>query len=190
MQFPHVLFQVKVSAETLTADVASVGLLIVVCVHVEGKVVDLMERLAADAALELLLRAVGQLVVLVVTFLMEPFAAELAHVRFVALVYAHVRVQCGAAVERFPAGAALVRFLGRVDDFVPAERASLAETLSADLADERPCTSVNRHVAGKVIVSVENFPTLRTSECLLRFPKKLLRFGIFITTRNRAVWGR
>lgn len=38
------------------------------CVHVEGQVVDLVERFAADGTLELFLSTVGQLVVLVVSW--------------------------------------------------------------------------------------------------------------------------
>lgn len=66
MKFADVLLEVKVPAEALAARGASKGLLVVVCVHVEGEVVDLVESLVADIALELLLPAVGQLVVFVV----------------------------------------------------------------------------------------------------------------------------
>lgn len=44
----------------------------------------------------------------------------------------------------------------RVDDFVPAQGAGLAEALPADLADERPGPRVHRHVAGEVVVRVEH----------------------------------
>ena len=60
------LLEVKVPAEALGADGARERLLVVVCVHVEGEVVHLVERLVADRALVLFLRAVRQLVVLVV----------------------------------------------------------------------------------------------------------------------------
>lgn len=66
VQFPDVFLQVKVTAEALAAGGAGERLLVVVRVHVEGEVVDLVKGLAADGALELLLAAVGQLVVLVV----------------------------------------------------------------------------------------------------------------------------
>lgn len=68
MQLPDVLLQVKVAAKALTAGGACEGLLVVVCVHVEGQVVDLMEGLVADGALVLLFPTVGQLVVLVVAW--------------------------------------------------------------------------------------------------------------------------
>lgn len=67
MELPDVFLQVKVPAEAFATGGAGEGLLVVVCVHVEGQVVDLMERFAADGTLELLLAAVGQLVVLVVS---------------------------------------------------------------------------------------------------------------------------
>ena len=59
--------QVKVATEALATGGAGEGLLIVVRVHVEGQVVDLVEGLVADGALVLLLPAVRQLVVLVVS---------------------------------------------------------------------------------------------------------------------------
>lgn len=67
VQLPDVLLQVKVPAEALATRGAGEGLLVVVRVHVEGEVVHLMERLAADGTLELLLAAVRQFVVLVVS---------------------------------------------------------------------------------------------------------------------------
>lgn len=66
MQLPDVLLQVKVAAEAFPTRGAGEGFLVIVRVHVECQVVDLMEGLVADGALVLLLPAVGQLVVLVV----------------------------------------------------------------------------------------------------------------------------
>ncbi len=48
VQLPDVFLQVKVPAETLAAGGAGEGLLVVVRVHVEGEVVHLVERFAAD----------------------------------------------------------------------------------------------------------------------------------------------
>lgn len=67
MQLPNVLLQVKVATETFATGGAGEGLLVIVCVHVKGQVVDLVEGLVADRALVLLLSAVSQLVVLVVS---------------------------------------------------------------------------------------------------------------------------
>lgn len=66
MQLADVLLEVKVPAEALATRGAGEGLLVVVSVHVEGEVVNLVEGLVADIALELLLPAVGQLVVFVI----------------------------------------------------------------------------------------------------------------------------
>lgn len=67
MQLPDVLLQVEVAAEAFATSGAGEGLLVVVCVHVEGQIVDLVEGLIADGALVLFLPAVRQLVVLVVS---------------------------------------------------------------------------------------------------------------------------
>lgn len=78
VQLSHVLLQVEVSAEALGADFALKRLLVVVGVHVERQVVDLMERLLTDLTLVSLLAAVGQLVVLVVALLMKTLPAMFA----------------------------------------------------------------------------------------------------------------
>lgn len=67
VQLADVFLQVEVAAESLPAGGAGEGLFVVVCVHVEREVVDLMERLVADGAFVLLLAAVRQLVVLIVS---------------------------------------------------------------------------------------------------------------------------
>lgn len=66
VQFAHVFLQVEVPAEALSAGGAGEGLLVVVGVHVEGQVVDLVERLVTNIALELFLPAVSELVILVI----------------------------------------------------------------------------------------------------------------------------
>lgn len=48
VQLPRVLLQVEVAAEALAADPAGKRLLLVVCVHVERQVVDLVESLQTD----------------------------------------------------------------------------------------------------------------------------------------------
>ena len=55
MQLAHVLLQVKVATEALGTDPARVWLFVVVRVHVERQVVDLVKRLVTDLALVLLL---------------------------------------------------------------------------------------------------------------------------------------
>lgn len=66
MQLPDVLLQVEVTAEAFPTRGASEGFLVIVRVHVERQVVDLMEGLVADGTLVLLLPTVGQLVVFIV----------------------------------------------------------------------------------------------------------------------------
>ncbi len=71
MQFPYVLFQVKVPAEAFPADPTGEGLLVVVRVHVKREVIDLMEGFATDWTLVLFLAAVGQFVILVIPWKKE-----------------------------------------------------------------------------------------------------------------------
>lgn len=58
MQLPDVFLQVKVAAEAFATGDAGEGLLVIVCVHVKGQVVDLMEGLVAYGTLVLLFPAV------------------------------------------------------------------------------------------------------------------------------------
>lgn len=182
MQFSHVLLEIEVPAESLAADFAGEGLLVVVGVHVEGEVVNLVERLVANVALVRLFAAVRQLVILVVTLLMEPLAAVLAHERFVVGVDAPVRVQGRAPVESFAAGRTLVRLLRRVDDLVPAQSARLAKPFPAYLADERPRPRVDGHVSGQIVVGVEHLAAFRAGECLL-----FIRCAEFVTPWSGAL---
>lgn len=167
VQLPHVLLQIEVPAEAFPADLAGERFLLVVRVHVEREVVDLVERLVAYVTLVRLFAAVRKLVILVVALLVEAFIAVLADERLEVRVYAPVRVQGGATVESFAAGRALVRLLRRVDDLVPAQGARLAEAFPADLADERPGARVHRHVSGQVVVGVEHLAAFRAGEGLL-----------------------
>lgn len=93
VQFPHVLLEVEVPAEALAADGTLEGLFVVVGVHVEGEVVDLMEGLVAHVAFVRLLARVSEFVVLVVALLVESLAAKLTHERLVPLVDPDVGVQ-------------------------------------------------------------------------------------------------
>lgn len=53
-----------------------------------------------------------------------------------------------------------------VDNFVTAECRGLPKAFSADLANKRPGSSVDRHVPCEIVVGIEDFPTLRTCEGL------------------------
>lgn len=72
------LLEVEVSAEALAADLAGEWFFVVVGVHVEGEVVDLVEGFRADGAFVSLFPAVSELVVLVIALLMEALAAVFA----------------------------------------------------------------------------------------------------------------
>lgn len=85
MQLPDVLLQVEVAAEAFATSGAGEGLLVVVRVHVEGQIVDLVEGLIADGALVLFLPAVRQLVVLVVSCEIRVY--ELQHTAFYHVSY-------------------------------------------------------------------------------------------------------
>lgn len=93
VQLSHVLLKVEVSAESFGADFTREGFLVVVGVHVKGKVVDLVKCLVTNVAFVGLIATVSQFVVLVVSLLVEAFSAELTNVRLVAGVYPSVCIQ-------------------------------------------------------------------------------------------------
>jgi hypothetical protein len=167
MELPLVLLQIKVPTESLPARLAGVRFPFCVGVHVEGQIVDLVEGLVADFAFEGLVPTVRQLVILVVALLVEAFPAVLADERFVAVVDTNVGVERGAPIKGLPAGLTLVRFFRRVDDFMSAERRGLAKALPANFANERPSSRVDRHVAGQIVMSIEDLSALLTSEGLV-----------------------
>lgn len=72
------LLEVEVSAKALAADLAGEWLFIVVGVHVEGEVVDLVEGFRAHCTLISFFTAVRELVILVIALLMEALAAVFA----------------------------------------------------------------------------------------------------------------
>lgn len=166
MKLARVLLEVKVPAEPLAAHLARVRFLVIVRVHVEGQVVDLVKSFVADGALVGLLTRVREPVVLVVPFLVETLAAVFAHPGLEARMDSNVRVKRRTAVERFAARGALVRLLLRVNDLVSTQGARLPEALAANLADEGPSARVNGHVPCQVIVCVEYLSALYTRECL------------------------
>lgn len=103
------LLEIKVPAEPFSTNAAGERFPLVVCVHVEGQVVDLVEGFIAYAAFVRLFPAMGQSVVLVVAFLMEPFTTKLADKRFVSGMDPSMRVQSRRSVERFAASETFVR---------------------------------------------------------------------------------
>lgn len=94
VQLSHVLLEIEISAESFGADFTRERFLVVVGVHVKGKIVDLVKCLVTNAAFVCLIATVRQFVVLVVALLVESFATELANVGLIACMYPSVRVQC------------------------------------------------------------------------------------------------
>lgn len=181
MQLPHVLLEVKVSAKALATDLTGERLLVIVRMHVEGQIVDLMKRFVADVALVRFLTAVRELVILVVTLLVKALTAELADKRFKIGMYARVGIEGGATIESLAARHALVRLFSGVDDLVPAKSARLTEAFAANLADKWPGARVHRHVSRQIVMRVEHFAAFRASKGLL-----LVR-GTELTSRRRAL---
>lgn len=93
MELPHVFLEIKISAKTLAAHAARKRLLVVVSVHVERQIVNLVKGLRANRAFVGLFPTVGEFVVLVVAFLVEALSAVFANERLVPGVDASVRVQ-------------------------------------------------------------------------------------------------
>lgn len=79
MYFPLVFLKIKVSAEAFGTNIANEGLLVVMRMHVEGQIVDLVESFVTHVTFVGLLSCMRQSVVLVIALLMEPFAAEFAN---------------------------------------------------------------------------------------------------------------
>lgn len=72
------LLEVEVSAKALAADLAGEWLFVVMGVHVESEVVDLVEGFRAHRTLISFFTAVRELVILVIALLMEALAAVFA----------------------------------------------------------------------------------------------------------------
>lgn len=72
---------------------------LIVGVHMECQVVNLMERFATFFTFEALLVAVCQLVILVVAFLVKSFTTELTDEWLVALMYSYVGIQSRASMK-------------------------------------------------------------------------------------------
>lgn len=102
VELSHVLLQIKVAAESLRAYFALERLLVIVRVHMECQIVDLMKRLVTNLTFIRLLARVRQFVILVIPLLMEALAAELADVRLVPIVNSGVGVEGWRAIKRFP----------------------------------------------------------------------------------------
>jgi len=158
VKLPDVLFQIKVPAKSFPAKMALERFLVVMRVHVERQVVDLVECLVAHVALVGFFPRVGELVVLVVSFLVEAFPTKLAHPRLVVLVYPDVGVESGRPVEGFATCVAFVWLFGGVDDLVATEGGGLAKPFATHLAYEGSGPRVHRHVSGEVVVGVEDLP--------------------------------
>lgn len=167
MQLSHVFFEIEVSAKALAANLTGERLLVVVSVHVESQIVDLVKRLVTNVALVRLLAAVCELVILVIALLMKTLATELADKRLKISMYARVSVKSRTTIEGLATRHAFVRFFGGVDDFVSAKCARLTETLAANFTDEWPGARVHWHVSSQIIMRIEHFAALRASESLL-----------------------
>ena len=158
------LFEVEIPAEPFAAFLACKWLLIIMRVHVECQIIDLMEGFAADVALKWLFSSVCQSVIFIITLLVKTFAANIANKRFVSGVNADVSVQRGRSVESFAANVTFVWLFLRVDNFMSAEGTGLSKTLPAYLTLERPGTRVYRHVTREIVMRVENFSAHLASE--------------------------
>jgi len=73
------LLQVEVPAKALAADFTGERFFVIMRVHMESEIINLMECLVADVALVRLLSAVRQFVIFIVALLMKPFAAKFAN---------------------------------------------------------------------------------------------------------------
>lgn len=95
MKLPGVFLKVEVSAETLSAYTASERFPFIVCVHMEGQVVHLVECFVADRAFVRFLPTVGESVVFIVSFLVKTFSTKLTNEGLVTCVDPRVGIQGG-----------------------------------------------------------------------------------------------
>ena len=113
--------QVEIPTESLPTDFTGKRLLIIVGVHVESEIVDLMEGLITNVTFIGFIPTVCQLVILIVALLMESLAAVLTDEGFVAVVDPNVCIEGRAPIKGFPTSLTFMRLLGCVDDFMTAE---------------------------------------------------------------------
>lgn len=93
MQLSHVFLQIEIPTESFGAYFARVGFLVIVGMHVECEIVDLVEGFVANVTLVCFFSAVRQLMVLVIALLMEPFAAVFANKWLVSSMNSSVSVK-------------------------------------------------------------------------------------------------
>jgi len=147
MQFPHVFLEVKVSTKAFATDLAGEWFLVIVCVHMECQIIDLMKRFIAYVALVRFLAAMCELVVLIVTLLMKTLATKFANKRFEIGMYTCMGIESRTTIEGFAACNALVRLFSSVDDFMSAKSAGLTETFTTNLADKWSGARMHWHMS-------------------------------------------
>lgn len=111
MKLPCVFLEIKISAETLSTYATCKGFSFIMSVHVECKVVDLVERFIANVTFVRFFPAMRQSVVLIIAFLMESFATELADEWFVPSVDSCVSVKRRGTIESLATSQTFMRFL-------------------------------------------------------------------------------
>lgn len=115
------LFEIKIATESFGADLTGEWLLVVVGVHVEGEIIDLMEGFIADRALICFIAAVCQFVILIVALLMETLPTKFTHERLIPCMDSGMGVEGGGAIEGLTARVTFMGLLRCVNDFMTTE---------------------------------------------------------------------
>ncbi|CAL4121134.1 unnamed protein product, partial [Meganyctiphanes norvegica] len=120
MQLTHMLLQVKIPAKAFATYCTLKWLLVIVCVHMECQIINLMEGLITDMTFVCLLARVCEFVVLVVTLLVEALAAEFTHIGFIAIMDPDMGVKSGRSVKGLSTSITLMWLLRCMYYFVSA----------------------------------------------------------------------
>ena len=104
--------------------------------------------------------------VLVVPLLMKSLSTNVTYKRLVSGMDSYVSVQCGRSIECLVANVTFMGFFLGVYDLVTAQCTGLSEALSTNFALKWPCARVDWHMAGQIVMRIEDFAANFASKCL------------------------
>lgn len=100
--------EIKVPTKAFGTDIARIGFLVVMSMHVKSQVIYLMKSFVTYRTLVLFFSTMGKFVILVVTLLVKAFTAVFTRIWFVVQMNPHMGIQGRAPVESLPASLTFV----------------------------------------------------------------------------------